>query len=93
MYKAGKYINSCYLRGRSIVGIHTELFVHWALYTLHIKRSSTAVADIGATYGSYGYDSNAWVFEVGNIISRVAQISIYGLWGWISLLRDLSRYF
>ena len=93
MYKAGKYINSCYLRGRSIVGIHTELFVHWALYTLHIKRSSTAVADMGATYGSYGYDSNAWVFEVGNIISRVAQISIYGLWGWISLLRDLSRYF
>ena len=95
MYKAGKHISSRYLKGRTIGGIHTELFIHWALYNLHIKVNSTERADMGAAYGSIsdGYDSNAWVFEVGNVMSRVAQMIVYGLWGYISLLRDLARYF
>ena len=95
MYKAGKHISSRYLKGRTIGGIHTELFIHWALYNLHIKVNSTERADMGAAYGSRsdGYDSNAWVFEVGNVMSRVAKMIVYGLWGYISLLRDLARYF
>ena len=93
MYKATKSINSSYLNGRSITGIHVELFIHWALYKVGIKQSSTKEADMGSCWGTTGYDSNAWVFESLNIISKVLKFSIFNLWGYISLLRDLSRYF
>lgn len=93
MYKAGKHINKNYLKGRTIGGLHTELVVHWALCTLGIKGGSTTEADMGARYGSIGPDSNAWVFEMVNIITRVAKINVNHLWGSISFLRDLIRYF
>ena len=36
VYKACKSISSSYLKGRTISGIHVELFIHWALYTVRI---------------------------------------------------------
>lgn len=46
---------------------------------------------MGAMWGS-GYDNNAWAFEAVNIVKHITKININGLWGCISLLRDLARY-
>ena len=91
MYKAAKSINKSYLQGRTITGLHTELFIHWALYKMGIKTDSTNRADMGGCRG-VGYDDNAWFFETVNVISRALSINVFGLWAWISLLRDLARY-
>lgn len=92
MYDATKGLNRNYLNGRTKKGVHAELFLHWALYTVNIKRSSTKVADIGGMWGP-GYDNNAWVFEGISLIKRVDQINIYDLWKVISYLRNIARYF
>ena len=92
MYQAAKSINRSYLKGRTISGLHTELFIHWALYKVGIKKSRTQCADMGGLWGE-GYDSNAWVFEAANIINLVAKINIYKSGMFLRLLRDLIRYF
>ena len=92
MYKAAKSISSSYLKGRTITGLHIELFAHWALYKVGIKPSSTKRADMGGCWGT-GYDSNAWVFEAAHIISRIAKINISNVWAYYTLLRDIARYF
>ena len=92
MYQAAKSINRNYLKGRTISGLHTELFIHWALYKVGIKKSRTQCADMGGLWGE-GYDSNAWVFEATNIINLVAKINIYKSGMFLHLLRDLIRYF
>ena len=92
MYHAAKSINRNYLKGRTISGLHTELFIHWALYQVGIKRSNTRCADMGGLWGE-GYDSNAWVFEAANIINLVVKINIYKSSMFLILLRDLIGYF
>ena len=56
-----------------------------------IKPENANPADMGAMWGS-GYDNNAWAFEAVNIVKHITKININGLWGCISLLRDLARY-
>ena len=94
MYKVTKSIKGSYIQGRTITGIHVELLAHWALYKVGIKPSSTHQADMGGCWG-LGYDSNAWVFEALNIISKILKIgiSVNKPRLIISLLGDLVRYF
>lgn len=52
------------LEGRTVFGIQSELSLHYTAYVLHIKRSSSTVADLGSSKpGAIGYDSNADYFE------------------------------
>ena len=52
------------LEGRTVFGIQSELSLHYTAYVLHIKRSSSTVADLGSSKpGARGYDSNADYFE------------------------------
>ena len=91
MYKAAKSINKKFLSGRTISGIHVETMLHWAAYTLHIKRSSSKVADMGARWkGTTGYDSNAWVFETLNYYGLQAKLVIPG--SIQGVVRDIMRY-
>ena len=94
MYHAAKAINSTYLQGRTISGIHTELFIHWALYTLGIKRDHTETADMGSAIpGTPGYDDNAWLAEMPNVINQISKIRPDNLLMWISLFRTLAKYY
>lgn len=94
MYKVAKSINSNFLWGRSIGGIDVETKLHWAAYTMNIKRSSSEVADMGGTNSrKTGYDDNAWFFEGWNAASIVRKMNINNVWNVYSLIRDISRYF
>ena len=70
MYYAAKAINKNYLKGRTIAGIHAELFLHWALYSIGIMTERSNPADIGSINGT-GNDDNAWVFETISTINLV----------------------
>ena len=57
------------------------------------KITNARVADMGGTSKNKpGYDSNAWVWEVGNGASIVARINLFGIWGWAKTVRDMVRY-
>lgn len=93
IYKVAKSINKNYLKGRSIGGINTEIQLHYIAFKLGIKKSSSKVADIGASYGNTGYDSNAWFFEGTNAVKIIAKFKINKIWAMASLIRDIVRYF
>lgn len=57
------YPNS--LEGRTTMGVGLELFAHLVPFKLGIMTMKTDVTDIGSLItDSYGYDYNAWWFEV-----------------------------
>ena len=93
IYKVAKSINKNYLKGRSIGGVNTEIQLHYIAFKLGIKKSSSKAADIGASYGNTGYDSNAWFFEGGNAAKIIAKFNISKIWAMASLIRDIVRYF
>ena len=93
IYKVAKSINKNYLKGRSIGGINTEIQLHYIAFKLGIKKSSSKAADIGASYGNTGYDSNAWFFEGTNAVKIIAKFKINKIWAMASLIRDIVRYF
>ena len=98
MYKAFHKKYGYNIKGRTIGGLAAELTLHWAAYKLHIKRSSSKTADMGATIryknrGNWGYDSNAWFFETANAISIGYRICKEGYNAIPGLIKDISRYF
>ena len=93
IYKVAKSINKNYLKGRSIGGVNTEIQLHYIAFKLGIKKSSSKAADIGASYGNTGYDSNSWFFEGGNAAKIIAKFNISKIWAMASLVRDIVRYF
>lgn len=93
IYKVAKSINKNYLKGRSIGGVNTEIQLHYIAFKLGIKKSSSKAADIGASYGNTGYDSNAWFFEGGNAAKIIAKFKISKIWAMASLIRNIVRYF
>ena len=92
IYKVAKSINKNYLKGRSIGGVNTEIQLHYIAFKLGIKKSSSKAADIGASYGNTGYDSNAWFFEGGNAAKIIAKFKISRIWAMASLIRNIVRY-
>ena len=92
MYKQAKAINKEFLYGRTIGGLNTELQGHWAAYAVTgNKRAGTA--DMGALIkGKLGYDSNAWVWEGGNVAKICAQINYLRVGGYANIIRNLLRY-
>ncbi|MEQ2491891.1 RHS repeat-associated core domain-containing protein [Ruminococcoides intestinale] len=92
IYKVAKSINKNYLKGRSIGGVNTEIQLHYIAFKLGIKKSSSKAADIGASYGNTGYDSNAWFFEGGNAAKIIAKFKISRIWAMASLFRNIVRY-
>lgn len=55
--------------------------------------SPLCLADMGSRVkGKIGYDSNAWVWESGNIVRNILKISIYNVNGYASIIRDIMRY-
>ena len=87
-----KSINKNYLKGRSIGEVNTEIQLHYIAFKLGIKKSSSKAADIGASYGNTGYDSNAWFFEGGNAAKIIAKFKISRIWAMASLIRNIVRY-
>jgi|GEM_PF-1138468 len=92
IYKVAKSINKNYLKGRTIGGVNTEIQLHYIAFKLGIKKSSSKAADIGASYGNTGYDSNAWFFEGGNAAKIIAKFKISRIWAMASLIRNIVRY-
>ena len=92
IYKQARAINKDFLSGRTIRGLNVELLGHWAAYLL-TKAGRVRVADMGSMIKGKGfYDSNAWVWESGNLATRISGICIFNVWGYADLIRDIMRY-
>lgn len=92
IYKQARAINKDFLSGRTIGGLNVELLGHWAAYLL-TKAGRVRVADMGSMIKGKGhYDNNAWVWESGNLATRILGIWIFNVWGYADLIRDIMRY-
>ena len=72
IYDAGKKLSPENLSGRTVDGINKELQLHFAAYTLGIKKGNASPADIGGIKAP-GKDANAWFFEAIEMGSDIIE--------------------
>ena len=76
MSEQAEILNSKSLSDRTSIGIGFGLFMHAALFCIHIATASTAESDVGNIFkDSYGYDKNAIFFDpLGAVLSLFERV-------------------